>query len=161
MGLKSSLVQAFLDNYSYNPQEETLLVGELEAMKGVKGRDAFITVADLATERSVALFYRLIAQMMAGYHKNVARAARIWNISGRPALQRNDGVFVLLAPVDFVFWTKGLESKLNAIDSGIEKVAGMSGRELWVTGKVDKTALKHFKAKGWKVTENANDILFK
>ena len=35
MGLDASLIEAFLDNYRYTPQDETLLVGELESMKGV------------------------------------------------------------------------------------------------------------------------------
>ena len=43
LGVETSLIEAFLDNYRYNPQEETLLVGELDAMKGVKGIDVFIS----------------------------------------------------------------------------------------------------------------------
>lgn len=161
MGLDASLIEAFLDNYSYNPQEKTLLVGELESMKGVKGRDVFITVANLATEESVALYYRLIAQMMAGYHNDLGAATGIRNINGVLNLQGKDAALVLLAPVDFVFWTKELGDKLNAFESRIKGMAGISGKQVWIPGKMDKTARKHFETKGWKVTESANDILFK
>jgi len=161
MWVSPDLAQAFLDNYSYNPQEKTLLVGELETMKGVQGLDVFIGRADLAAERSVALYYRLTAQMMAGYHVNVAPATRIEYINGVLHLQRMDGVLVLLAPVDFVFWTKTLEDKLNAFEMSIKWMPGVSGRELWITGKIDNKALIQFEAKGWKVKENANNILIK
>ena len=35
----------------------------------------------------------------------------------------------------------------------------ISAKELWITGKFDKMARKNFESNGWKVTENANDIL--
>ena len=160
MGVSPDLTQAFLDNYRYDPQEKTLLVGELESMKGVKGRDVFIAVANLAVEESVALHYRLVAQMMAGYHTNVSPAAQIQNINGMVLhLRRKDGVLVFLAPVDFVFWTKEIDRKLNTIESSIKKMGGASGKELWITGEIEKTARDMFEAMGWKVMENAKDRL--
>ena len=159
MGVSPDLAQAFLNNYRYNPQEETLLVGELESMKGVKGRDVFISVANLAVEESVALHYRLVAQMMAGYHTNVSPAAQIQNINGMLHLRRKDGVLAFLAPVDFVFWTKEIDRKLNTIENSIKKMGGASGKELWITGEIEKTARDMFEAMGWKVIENAKDRL--
>jgi len=161
MGLDESLIEAFLDNYRYNPQEETLLVGELERMQGVKGFDVFISKADLATEETIALSYRIRAQMMAGYHANVAPAKRIRNIDGVLILERKDGVLVLLAPADFVVWTKKLADKVNAFENSISKMTDISGKELWITGKFDKMARVNFESKGWKVKANANAILLK
>ena len=40
-------------------------------------------------------------------------------------------------------------------------MAGLSGKKVWIPGKIDKTARNYFKTKGWKVTEGANDIIFK
>jgi hypothetical protein len=161
MGLDPSLAEAFLDNHRYNPQEETLLVGELESMKEVKGRNVFVSKANVAANKSVALFNRLSAQMMAGYHANVAPAIRIQNISGALSLQRKDGVLVFLGPIDQISWTKEVERRLKQIDNGIKKIPGVSGKEMWITGKFDEAARKQFEAKGWKVEENANDRLIK
>jgi len=51
-----------LDNHNYTPQEETLLVGELERMKGVKNFDVFVSNASLATGKPMALSYRIRAR---------------------------------------------------------------------------------------------------
>ncbi|MCP4343683.1 MAG: hypothetical protein GY799_33615 [Desulfobulbaceae bacterium] len=161
MGLEESLIDAFLDNYRYNPQEETLLIGELENMKGVEGFDVFISKANLATEETIALSYRIRAQMMAGYHLNVAPVTRILNIDGVLIVQTKNGALALLAPADYVAWTKKLEAKIKSFESSAEKKGAVSAKELWITGKMDKTARVNFESHGWKVTENANDILIK
>jgi hypothetical protein len=130
-------------------------------MKGVKGRDVFISKANLSTEETTALSYRIRAQMMAGYHANVAPAERILNIDGVLVLQKKDGALILPAPADFIFWTKILEDRVKAFESRINKKMGVSAKELWITGRIDQTALEKFKARNWRVTENANKILFK
>jgi len=38
-------------------------------------------------------------------------------------------------------------------------VGGASGKEVWITGKMEETSRKQFVAKGWQVKENANDVL--
>jgi hypothetical protein len=161
MGVDSSLTEAFLDNYKYNPQEKTLLVGELETMQGVKGRDLFIGGADLAADESMALYFRLMAQMMAGYHATVKPVERIQIINGWPVLYNKNGGLILPSSVDLVFWTKELEGKINKFESSIKKLSDISGKELWISGSIDDTARKQFEARGWKVKENANSILLK
>jgi hypothetical protein len=99
--------------------------------------------------------------MMAGYHAKVEPAEQIQNIKGVLHLKRKDGVIVLLAPVDFVVWTKKLEAKMNVFESSLKESKDVTGKELWITGKIDKTARDHFEGRGWKITENANDILLK
>jgi hypothetical protein len=161
MGLQDSLIDAFVDNYRYNPQEETLLIGELESMKGVEGFDVFLSMASLANNERTALFYRNRAQMMAGYHSNVAAVARILNIDGVLTVLTKNGTVALLAPADYVFWTKKLDDKIKSFAGGIEKMDAIFSKELWITGKLEKTARANFESNGWKVKENANDVLIK
>ncbi len=161
MGISSALAQAFQDNYSYDPQEKTLLVGELETMKGVKGRDLFIAKADLASEKSVALYNRLTARMMANYHAKVTPVEAIQQSSGVLYLKNRKGITVLLAPVDYAFWTKRLADKLNKFDADVNKMSSSKGKELWVTGNLDRTTRSQFEAKDWKITENADKVLLK
>jgi hypothetical protein len=161
MGLDQSLTDAFMTNYRYNPQEKTLLVGELETMKGVQGFDVFISKASLATEETMALSFRIRAQLMAGYHAKVSSVERIRSIEGVLLLQTKDGKLVSLAPADFVFWTKRLEDRVLKFEDSISKMSDISDKELWITGRFDKTARTNFESKGWKVKENANSTLLK
>lgn len=161
LGIKGELIKAYLSNYAYNPQEMTMFVGELETMKGVKDLDTFVSIATLTSNESVALYYRLTAQLMAGYHNHVAPAVRIVNLSGEPALQTKDGKVVILAEVDYVFWTQGVGDVLNGVEVDVAKISDVSGKEVWISGKMDDTASKVWEAKGWKIVQDANKKIFK
>jgi len=160
MGIGSSLIEAFLDNYEYDPQEKTLLVGELDSMTGVKGREVFLGKANLAANKSVALYNRLLAQMMAGYHARIGPAERIQLASGVLYLKRKDGRLVLLAPVDYVFWTKKLEDKINSLEKDLGNLPGTTGKELWISGRMDEGARAQFEQRGWKIQDDAENKLF-
>jgi hypothetical protein len=161
MGIETKLVEAFLNNYTYNPQEETFLVGALESMKNVKGRDAFIALASLAKAEDTAVFYRLSAQMMEAYHINVAPVIRIRNINGNLRLQKKDGTFIILQPLDYIYWTKDVQRAMKTADSDLKKLPEVSGKEMWIPGKFDKKAREMLMATDWKIQENANDVLLK
>jgi hypothetical protein len=161
LGIKGELIKAYLSNYAYNPQEMTMFVGELETMKGVKDMDTFVSIATLASDESLALYYRLTAQLMAGYHNHVAPAVRIVNLTGEPALQTKDGKVVLLAEVDYVFWTQAVADVLNGVESDVAKIADVSGKEVWISGKMDDAARKVWESRGWKIVQDANKKIFK
>jgi hypothetical protein len=155
MGVDDLLADAFLDNYSFNPQEETLLVGALEAMPKAKGRDVMVLKASLARDKTMARYERLRAQMMSAYYAKVHAEVQVVNAGGAVGLRRKDATLVLLAPVDFIFWTKGVADKLATLNRDIDQAGGFSGKELWITGNIDDGAMKHFEAAGWKVNEDA------
>jgi len=131
MGIEPELIEVFLDNHNYDPETQTILVGELDSMKGVQGRNFFIAAASLASEKTSALFYQATAQMMAGYHRLVAPAAHIGTIGGRPFIMNNTGILILPLPVDYIFW------------------------------KIDEHAGAQFAARHWKIFQDANPILIK
>jgi hypothetical protein len=161
MGVDKKLAETFLNNYKYNPHEETLLVGALESMNNVNGRDAFIALASLAKDEDEAVFYRFSAQMMEAYHVNVAPAVSIRNIGGNLRLQRKDGTFVVLQPLDYIFLTKNVQSALDVVNSDFKKLPEVSAKEMWISGKFDPKVREMLTATGWKVQENATDILLK
>ena len=161
MGVSESLAEEFLDNYTYDPYEETLLIGELEAMQGIVGRENFIAVANKASEASVARFYRLMAQVMGAYHSNIKNAKEIRNVKGILHLYREDGVIVLLSPVDHVFWTQRLDNRLNEFETGLNEFKDVKKKEVWVTGEFDQKAKKHFEDRGWNIIEHSEKNLIK
>jgi hypothetical protein len=159
MGVPNSVAEAFLKNPHYNPQETTLLVGELDRMQNVEGRATFVAAAAQATENSVARFMRLRAQMMGNYHAKIKPARRIIDVNGVPFLQRKDGVIVGLFPLDYVSWTAALQRKESAAAKSLTNIMGLKGKELWVAGKVEPATRRALEAKGWKVKDNVRDKL--
>ena len=160
MGVEDSLAKDFLKNPYFDPQEETLLVGELEAMKNVKDRKNFIKMAAVAPNYIIARFLRDRAQMMAIYNKKVAPVKRIVAIQGIPMLQRKDGVIIMLAPLDYVAWTKKLWLIKTQQSGPFNKLPGFSGTEVWITGAFDPVARKALEIEGWKVKQDfAKNVL--
>ncbi len=154
MGVEDSIAKEFLKNPYFDPQEETLLVGELEAMKNVKDRKNFIKMAAVAPDYKIARFLRERAQMMAIYNEKVAPVDRIVAVQGVPLLQRKDGVIVLLAPLDHVFWTHHVWLTLKKGSGILNQLPGFSGKEVWISGAIDPIAQKALEMEGWKVKED-------
>ena len=159
MEVEPEIIDAFFSNDNYDPETRTILVGELETLKGVAGRSFFIAAATLAVEPSGALLYRITAQMMASYHRKIAPAVEINVVSGRPFIRNKDGFVVLPLPVDYMFWTEAVAIRLAAIEQDLNRVENVKGRELWVLGKVDAGAETRLKKQGWKIFQNLNPII--
>lgn len=160
MGVSKELTEKFIDNYVYDPYEETLLVGELNSMK-VPGAELFIARANLVKQKQMALLYRSMAQMMGEYCQNVEPVKSISDLAGVLNLERKNGARVVLMPLDHVLWTKNMASKVDAFDSSLQRVSPGVDKEFWVTGNVDSVAREEFEKRGWKIIEKANFRLSK
>ena len=161
MGISKSLANKFLKSPYYNPQETTLLVGALENLKGVKGRDIFIKSASLVDEPTVALFMRLRAQMMDAYNSNVTPVERFLDLNGTVLLKNRKGKIVGLFPLDHLAWTELLRHKEMAASESIRDDLGIKGKELWIQGTVGSVAKSSLEANGWRVEENVGKRLEK
>ena len=75
--------------------------------------------------------------MMEAYHVNVAPGIRIWNIGGNLRLQRKDGTFIVLQPLDYIFLTNNVQRSLDVVNSDFKKVPEVSAKEMWISGKFD------------------------
>ncbi len=161
MKVAPELIDVFLDNYNYDPETRTILVGELESMKGVQGRNFFIAAATLANEETSALLYRATAQMMANYHRLITPAVHIGTISGRPFLKNRDDMIILPLPVDYIFWTETVAAKLQAIENGLARIKDVKGKEMWISGKVEHNAGTQVAERGWKIIQDVNQLNIK
>ncbi|HOW55630.1 MAG TPA: hypothetical protein PLR60_13385 [Syntrophorhabdaceae bacterium] len=161
MGISSGTVNAYMNNRYYNPFEQTLLVGELESMSGVRGRDSFISVALRADEESVALFVRATAQLAALFNKDVRPVERFVEVSRLVFVKTRDGRMIGIFPVDNVAWTANLAEREKEISQEIGKIKGVRGKELWFGGPIDRTARKALEVRGWKVTDRFTEKAFK
>lgn len=161
MGIDSALIETLMNNYAYDPQEKTLLVGAIEQLKGVKNRAAFIAAADLVSRPSVAVFYRKTAQLMAGYHTQIAPVDSVGRVGNTAFLKKADGTVLLILPLDYIYRTESVAKKLHAINEGLMKIDNVTAKELWLTGKVNTGAQEMLMASGWTIAENVEERLIK
>jgi hypothetical protein len=156
MNVADSLASLFLSSTSYGPQEKTFLVGALADMTGVKDRGIFVQKAAIECEESVALFMRLRAEMMSRYFQKAKNVDRFVSLAGVPFLLTKNGMIVGIFPLDYVAWAPAFAQKEGAISAAVEKMAGVKGKELWITGVVDPAAQTAMESKGWKVKDKVS-----
>ena len=159
MGVSGSLQKIFLNNFSYDPSEKTLLVGELANMKGIKGRDKFITAACVAQSESMAVFMRVMAQFMGLYNEKRKSVQSFVEADNLPLLQKKDGTVVAVLPLDHLTWTQRFANKEKAVSEAIKKIPGVKKKEFVVVGTVSPIAKKALEGKGWKVEERFGEKL--
>ena len=159
MGVSDASIQAFMQNTYFDPYEQTLLVGALAGMTGVRDRGIFIDKAAAAFEESVAVFLRVRAQLISLYNGKTQSVKSFVNADGIPVLLTNNGKIIAIFPLDYIAWTPNFARKATAISAAIKQIPGVSGKEFWVTGKVNPIARKALEAKGWKVEERAREKL--
>ena len=83
MGVKEQLTEALLDNFNYDPEAETRLVGALESMQNFAGRDAFIKRAVLVDNKVAASQMRDWAELFAAYHSEVEKGIQQCSYTGQ------------------------------------------------------------------------------
>jgi hypothetical protein len=161
MGVSGSLQKVFLNNFSYDPWEKTLLVGELANMKNVKDRSKFITAACAAQGEPMAVFMRVMAQLMGLYNEKRKSVQSYVEADNLPLLQKKDGTVVAVLPIDNLVWTRRFANKEKAVSEAIKKIARVKGKEMLVVGTVNPVAKKALEARGWKVEEKFAEAIFR
>jgi hypothetical protein len=160
MGVASQISESFLSNPAFDPEEQTILVGELATLDGVADRHLFIKKAASAFDEPTAIFNRTQAQMFAAYHTRVGRVARCIDMAGVVMLEKADGTVVGLFPLDHVLWTAGVNQKVAGVSAALKARGGTATREFWITGTVAPSAQQGLTDAGWKVTPRAGERLF-
>jgi hypothetical protein len=159
MNIVDPVASRFLSNASFGPQDKTFIVGALASMAAVKDRGIFIKSAVMECDESLALFIQIRAEMMARYFQKYRNVDRFVSAGGMPLLLTKDRVIVGLFPLDHVAWTAGFSRKEASASDAIEKMKGIKGKELWISGTVDPAARAALEGRGWKVEEKANNKL--
>ena len=63
------------------------------------------------------------------------------------------GVVVDIFPFDHAAWTSALAAKERAISEDIQRMPGVKGKELWITGTFAPVAKGALENRGWKVQD--------
>ncbi len=130
MKVKEDTIEPFLFHKHCSPRHQTLLVDSLYRLgKAVKGRDKYFQAASKSDSESDCRFYQKTAELILGYHKNLARVKRILHNKGFIFFQDARGRVILPAMADYVSWTQEVASMVKAFPStNKEKVFCITGR---------------------------------
>ena len=165
IGVNSDLVDIFIDNTVFTPRQQTLLVAALADMEGVQNRAAFVKFAALTKDQDVAHFRQRMAQMYAAYHKNVAPIAEFVSlgrgspIRGLGIARTTAGVVIFHAPLDYLAWTEKMARVFDALNTSVNAMAGISGKELWLAGSLSPMARQNIEMAGWRIHDNVESRL--
>jgi hypothetical protein len=156
MGIPDKLITAFLKHPKYSLTVQTNIVAALDRMKGLGDRRLLLEDAATSEDEDDSFTWQLQAELIAGYHAKVAKAAKLVNLGLRPAMMTSAGTLVIVIPSDYVAWT-------DAIDRGVEEagsksaqvVAGAKRKEAWFPGAISALARSKLEGRGWIVRDKA------
>jgi hypothetical protein len=160
MQVADGLIERFLDHTVFTPRAQTIIVTSLVDLgPGVTGRDAFLTQALSADDEAEATFYLNMAQMLAGYHRQVSDVTRIVPLGRLVIATTRKGRAFVPAPVDRVFWTKEAWQAEARIISAAAKSNHTNKIDLWITGTASPRAKEETAKLGIALAEGVGDKL--
>lgn len=161
MKVNKDLIDLFVDNSSFSPRHQALIVAALEKMSDTADRGLFIKYAVPTDSEEVALFNQRIALMQAGYYLHVEKIRQFIRIGGLIASRSSKGKLIVAAPLDYVIWSKQTERIFQAFDDYAKETPGIKAKEWWLTGSLSPMTRQRLKGKGWQLHEQCEKQLFK
>ncbi len=160
MGVPEDLANRFLDHPHFTPRHDTVLVANLDGLKGAAGRAAFIETTLAASDEAGANFFMNMAQTLGGYNDTVSPIEEIVIIDNLTLARAGNGRVMIPFPLDHGVWSKRADDIVAHLVTTYRLDSGYSGGyDLWVTGTVSPSALEGFAGHGISVTENIDERL--
>jgi hypothetical protein len=152
LGVPRTTADKFLANNLYTPADQTVIVGALQLLKGVKGLRLYVDRLAQADRRDLAVFLRTRTEMMAAYQRRTGAIARIVSIKGIPLTAQHDGSVMFLGPLDVVTWNRLVSRTFDIMTPAIRKENARGELVLAISGKVTPLSQRKLKQLGWSVT---------
>ena len=143
----------FLDNATYTPTDQTVIAEALLRLRTVGSVDAFLARATNISERSLAVFMRERAVLLARYHEQVRPLSEFVVINGFPLCRTTDEKLVGIFPIDALAWTAETAGVIDVITEGAKLSDQLIDAEFLLTGEVTSLAKGNLDSLGWTVTE--------
>ena len=137
----------------------------LERMKGVKNKQAFVKFGILTKKQDIAFFRKRLAEMFAAYHNKVEKLDRFQPVDDDSPVRginiavTQSGKAIMVAPLDYLVWTKLIAHVFSEIDETASAIPGVTGKELWLTGTLTPLANQQLQKAGWKVFDKSDKML--
>jgi hypothetical protein len=158
MGIPHASIERFIGDSTLSPTEQSLIVVNLEEMKGTEGRGAFLDFAAHAPGPDVASFVVLQAALYARYHLDEEPIARFEGFGLRVVARTADGSALVIHPMDHLYWTDGLAGIVGSVGKQLDDAPR---KLLWLGGSASETARAGLEAIGWEVRERALEELLR
>jgi len=165
MGVDKDIAALFVDNDIFTPRQQTAFTIALERLEGVKNKQDFVKFGILAKKQDIAFFRQRMAEMFAAYHNKVEKLDRFLSVDDDSPVRginiavTKTGKAVLVAPLDYLVWTKLIAYVIAEIDETAGAIPGLTGKELWLTGTLTPLARQQIELAGWNVFDNAEKML--
>jgi hypothetical protein len=118
MDISPQDAEAFLAASAFTPWNQSQIVGSLDRMTGVKGRDVLLRDAtSMSDSETDAVFYEQTAKLIAHAHTNGIVIDRIVLMSGLPVCIGVDGSVIVALHWDYAMWSPRSENFANALES--------------------------------------------
>ena len=149
----------FLDNRMLSPRYQTVIVEAMKALSGTAGRSAFIRYAARADSEDAALLFQQMAELLADYHRLVAPIQRLDIYMNIPVAYTNQGLAVILLPIDRLLWTERTSGIATNLSQGLTKPQPARCIEVQITGDASERAHAGLQQLGINLVEHAGQRL--
>ncbi|MFT5701528.1 MAG: hypothetical protein ACI8ZB_004423 [Desulforhopalus sp.] len=159
MEIDEDTVQLYLNNPSFSPALQTVMVEALAGMNEVANRSLFIKIALQANTQELARTITEMTVMIAGYHKKVAPIINVAPFGRFLYSKTKTGTAVLIFPADHILWSERVADSATWL---LEPASGQTkptGLQLWVLGNFSTKAQTELQTLGWELHENVGATL--
>jgi hypothetical protein len=154
MQIDPDLIERLLANRNYTPVDMAAIVAALDGMRAVAHREVFLHRVAEIDQRSVAIFLRRQAEMLAQHQAKTGAITGFVAIGRIPFNVTRSGTVIGLMPIDALAWTEGMAPVVRQAAADAQRVAPGRAVELQISGQATPLARRQIKALGWKLTEN-------
>jgi hypothetical protein len=154
MGVPDDIIQKYLDHPAFTPRHDTLIVGALSRLDGVKGRERFIELCLRAQDEVGANYFQNTAEILLGYHTTQARLTEIVPLLGISAATASNGRTLVPVAWDYGVYEKAVAQRM---DYGVSEFAkrGLSTKfDVWTTGRASAKLKAEAAKRGFTIVEN-------
>ncbi|HSL39773.1 MAG TPA: hypothetical protein VK857_05325 [Desulforhopalus sp.] len=160
MGIHPDTVELFLNNPSFTPALQTIMVEALDVMDGVANRDLFIKISLQAHNHRMASIMNEMATMLAGYHKNVEPLKGVTPLGRVLSATTVKGNVVVAIPADHLLWTENVADAATWLTGATNESNPLANLQLWVLGNFSPKAQAELHALGWELHSDTQNTLF-
>ncbi|QIG49381.1 hypothetical protein G5V57_17645 [Nordella sp. HKS 07] len=152
LGVPRANAAKFLSNSFYTPADQTVIVGALRRLQGVKDLGSYVERLAEANSRDLAIFLRTRTEMLAAYQQRTGAIVRIVNIEGIPLTRQKDGSIMFLGPVDSLTWNERVSKVFTVVTSAIRENDPNAALVLAISGTATPLSKTELEKLGWSMT---------
>jgi hypothetical protein len=161
MGIDVDIVELFLNNPSFSPALQTVMVEALQKLTGADNRGLFIKISLQAHTYEMARIITTMSVMFAGYHQHVESLASFAPFGRVLSAVSTTGVNTVIIPADHVLWSEKVADAALWLGAPNQAQTQLPKKQLWILGNFSTIAEAELHALGWELHPNAQTLLLK